>query len=67
MLLESGVVDFTCTFYATQFSLFTPCSRCGKVTAIAEILFVELFHSLFSLDDELNEAQSMIINFKSMS
>ena len=26
----------------------------GKVTAKAELLFVELFHSLLSLDDKLN-------------
>ena len=29
--------------------------------------FLELFHSLFSLDDDLNIAQSMIIYFKFMS
>ena len=33
----------------------------------AELLFAELFHSLFSLDDELNVAKSVIIYFYIMS
>ena len=33
----------------------------------AQHLFAELFHSLFSLDDELNVIQSMIIYFYIMS
>ena len=33
----------------------------------AELLFVELFNSLLSLDDELNVAQSVFIYFKFMS
>ena len=38
----------------------------GKVTAIAELLFAELFHSLLLLDDVLN-GQSVFIYFKFMS
>ena len=34
------------------------------MTAKAELLFAELFHSLLSLDNELNIAQSVIIYFK---
>ena len=37
------------------------------MTAKAELLFAELFHSLLSLDDELNIAQSVIVYFKFMS
>ena len=33
----------------------------------AELLFAELFHSLFSFDDELNIVQSVIIYFMFMS
>ena len=35
--------------------------------AKAELLFVELFHSLLSLDDKLNIAQSEITYFEFMS
>ena len=33
----------------------------GKVMEKAELLFAELFHHLFSLDDQLNIAQSVIM------
>ena len=36
------------------------------MTDNAELLFAELFHSLFSLDDELNIAQSVIFYFHIM-
>ena len=39
---------------------------CGKVTAIAELLFADLFYSLLSLDDVLNIARSVFIYFKFM-
>ena len=37
----------------SQTSMLMVYSCCGKVTENAQLLFVELFHSLFSLDDEL--------------
>ena len=37
------------------------------MTVKAELLFAELFNSLLSLDNKLNNAQSVIIFFKFMS